>query len=229
MDTTLQLHFFRFKGLRHQFWAFTQMQLAHSNIQKSKGITFYKLLGTGGGDGFQWYPDFSTYALLIQFEEEGAATAFRSSEVFKNYVHHAVEHAVFHLQAYESHGYWSKEQPFILHPFQPEQPIAVITRARIKWKYLWKFWRDVPAASKSLEPFTARWMGKGIGEWPLIQQATFSIWASQEQMMDFAYRNPEHRKVIQKTRKLGWYSEEMFARFHPVGMEGTWRGQQWKF
>jgi len=117
----------------------------------------------------------------------------------------------------------------VMHPFQPDKPIAVITRARIKWKYLWAFWKDVPAASKSLEPFDARWTGKGIGEWPLIQQATFSIWENQEAMMDFAYRNPEHRKVIQKTRKLGWYSEEMFARFHPVGMEGSWRGEFFSF
>lgn len=229
MDNTLQLHFFRFEGFRNRFWAFMQMQWAHGDLQRVSGVRFYKLMGTGGGDGFQWYPDFSTYALLMQFDAPEAATAFKASSILKSYLNRAEEHAVFYLQAYESHGYWSKQQPFVMHPFQPDKPIAVITRARIKWKYVRAFWRDVPAASKSLEPFDARLMGKGIGEWPIIQQATFSIWQNQEAMMDFAYRNPEHRKVVQKTRKLGWYAEEMFARFHPVGMEGSWRGERWEF
>ena len=43
-------------------------------------------------------------------------------------------------------------------------------------------------------------------------------------MKAYAYRNKHHREVIQKTRQLGWYKEEMFARFHPYKSEGSWNG-----
>ena len=228
-SNTLQLHFFKFNTFASKFWAFTQMQLAHAKINQQKGIKFYKLLGTGGGDGFQWYPDFSRYALLINFENTDAANCFKYSKIFNQYQKKSTEHAVFYLQAYESHGFWSGIQPFETFSFDETKPIAVITRARIKWQYLLKFWSYVPKTSASLSLFEGRLIGKGIGEWPLIQQATFSIWTSQNKMNAYAYQNPKHREVIKKTRQLGWYSEELFARFHPLKMEGTYEGQHFNF
>jgi hypothetical protein len=61
---------------------------------------------------------------------------------------------------------------------------------------------------------------KGIGEFPLLMQATFSLWKSAESMMDYAYKNPKHTEMVKKTRELGWYSEELFARFEPYKIEG---------
>jgi hypothetical protein len=61
---------------------------------------------------------------------------------------------------------------------------------------------------------------KGIGEFPLLMQATFSLWASSEAMMNYAYQNPMHSEMVKKTKELKWYSEELFARFqifHQVG------------
>ncbi len=228
-NNLLQLHFFEYKSLSSKFWAFTQMQLAHAKLTKLSGLKFYKLLGTGGGDGFQWYPDFGRYALLINFDSNEQAKNFLTSDVYLAYTQKCSEHCVFYLQPYEAHGLWDGQQPFVLKPFQENKPIAVITRARIKWKYLLKFWSFVPKTSESLTAYEGRLMGKGIGEWPLIQQATFSIWESQDKMNAFAYQNPKHREVIKKTRQLGWYAEEMFIRFHPLKMEGTWQGQHWEF
>jgi hypothetical protein len=65
----------------------------------------------------------------------------------------------------------------------------------------------------------------GVGEWPLIQQATISIWKTQKEMLDYAYKNPKHREVVMLTRKLNWYKEEMFARFVPYKFEGKWDGK----
>jgi hypothetical protein len=65
----------------------------------------------------------------------------------------------------------------------------------------------------------------GVGEWPLIQQATISIWKTQREMIDYAYKNPKHREVVMLTRKLKWYKEEMFARFVPYKFEGKWEGK----
>jgi hypothetical protein len=39
--------------------------------------------------------------------------------------------------------------------------------------------------------------------------------------MDYAYQNPHHAEMVRKTRSLGWYSEELFARFEIVAVEGN--------
>ncbi|MFN5849688.1 MAG: DUF3291 domain-containing protein, partial [Chitinophagales bacterium] len=65
---------------------------------------------------------------------------------------------------------------------------------------------------------------KGIGEAPLVQMATFSIWESAETLRNFAYNSPEHLEAIKKTRELDWYQEEMFARFQPYKSQGIWGG-----
>jgi hypothetical protein len=64
-----------------------------------------------------------------------------------------------------------------------------------------------------------------VGEWPLIQQATLSVWKTKAEMMDYAYKNQHHKEVVQLTRKLNWYNEEMFARFVPYKFHGKWNGK----
>ena len=53
----------------------------------------------------------------------------------------------------------------------------------------------------------------GIGELPLVEQATFSVWSNAEALEGFAYRSPNHAKRIRETHRYGWYSEEQFTRF----------------
>ena len=57
-----KIFFFKFKKNKKR--AFTEMGLLHRKIQKTNGLFFLKLLGTGGGNGFSLSPDFSTYAIL---------------------------------------------------------------------------------------------------------------------------------------------------------------------
>lgn len=44
-------------------------------------------------------------------------------------------------------------------------------------------------------------------------------------MMQYAYTSQYHKEVVQKTRELGWYKEELFARFVPYKSEGSWEGE----
>ena len=98
-------------------------------------------------------------------------------------------------------------------PWQHVEQVAVLTRATINWRRLWAFWRTVPAASRAAQGAEGLRFSLGLGELPLVRQATFSVWNSLTEMQRFAYHSEAHRVAIQRTRTERWYSEELFARF----------------
>ena len=66
-----------------------------------------------------------------------------------------------------------------------------------------------PSESHIIEAF-------GIGESPFGLQGTFSIWRNEASIKDFAFKGAAHVLVIRQTHEVGWYSEELFARFKVV-------------
>ena len=65
----------------------------------------------------------------------------------------------------------------------------------------------------------------GLGEVPLVLQATLSVWEDLVSVQRFAYGGGAHAGVIQRTRREGWYREEFFARFQPLSSWGSWDGR----
>ena len=123
---------------------------------------------------------------------------------------------------------WSGGNPFTASSDIDEANplIAVITRATIRPSKLIKFWRFVPISQRPIQQGCPGLIyTKGIGEAPLVQMATFSIWESTEALRNFAYHSPEHLEAIKKTKELDWYQEEMFVRFQPYKSQGTWGGE----
>ena len=115
-----------------------------------------------------------------------------------------------------SNGLWDKVNPFNYKKTEnidPNNKIGVITRGKIKLIKQLDFWLNVPAASKAIKFAKGVEFYKGIGELPFLSQATFSVWKDAKSIHDFAYKNNAHAEVINKTRKRGWYSEDLFARF----------------
>ena len=94
-----------------------------------------------------------------------------------------------------------------------DEKIGITTRANLRPRRLLEFWRAVPAASKAIQNAKGVLWYKGVGEWPLVQQATFSLWNSLEEVKDFAYKSSHHAAIVKKTRKRNWYKEDLFARF----------------
>jgi len=199
------------------------MGLRPFNNKISPDLIFSKMLGTGGGNGFSLAPDFSTYAWLASWKsQESAENFFKTNVVFKKNILKAHEFVTFHLKTATSHGEWNKQNPFHGEEVLPtSKPIAVITRAKIKLSKAHLFWKYVPGAAKSIDNYKERLFGVGVGEIPVFEQATFSVWQSAEAMKNFAYTNQHHAVVVKKTRELQWYSEELFARFNIIKVEGT--------
>ncbi|TVP43686.1 MAG: spheroidene monooxygenase [Mongoliibacter sp.] len=202
------------------------MKMGLSALKNVQGLTFYKILGSGVRNGFSAIPNFGTYVLLCVWESEADSSKFfKEHPFFKTYQKRSVENFTVYLHFAESHGVWDGTQPFTKNcKLSLDKPVLILTRASIRLNKLWSFWNKVGKVSKSLNHYDDVVLSIGVGEWPLIQQATLSIWRTQSEMLDYAYKNPKHKEVVLLSRKLNWYKEEMFARFVPYKFEGTWEG-----
>jgi hypothetical protein len=182
-----------------------------------ESLRFWKALGVGGKGGFSILPDFSTYCLLTVFDDTAAAEAFLESETVKFYTTTASDFKHYLLHNIQSHGLWGGQNPFQTGvTLTANEPVAIITRATIKPHLALKFWMNVPDAAQSMAQHDGQILSKGIGEWPIFMQATFSIWQNIDSMKAYAYQNQSHKTMIKKTKEIGWYSEELFARFHLI-------------
>lgn len=221
------LSFFRYDTFKAKLWGFKMMQFAHKDLARVKGQSFYRLLGSGIGLGFNPLPDWSTYALLqVWDQEQDAVDFFASSQLFQKYEANSVERCTLFMRNISAAGTWVGKYPFDkCTELDPKEPIAVITRATIKWNWLLRFWKYVPTSEKGLAGNDGLVYTKGVGEVPIVQMATFSLWKDFESVKKFAYNSKEHKEAINKTRKNEWYSEELFARFHPYRFIGSWEGK----
>jgi hypothetical protein len=86
------------------------------------------------------------------------------------------------------------------------------------------FWRAVPPVSADLHRSPGLRLAVGIGEAPVGLQGTFSLWDTDDSLTDFAHRRGPHVEAIRRTAEVGWYAEELFARFAVLSVEGTFDG-----
>ncbi len=217
-----RISFYHFGTTSSRWWAFKQMRQAHAQLQNQEGLKFYKLMGSGAGKGFSIKPDWKVYAFIQVWQQESDIQAFEKSTWHKELILHSNGEWHFDLSPYKSKGTWNGLEPFAENEELASPLMAVITRASIKWTHLIPFWLAVPAVSRIIQKQKSLLFQKGIGEWPLIEQATFSIWEREGAMRDFAYRQKEHQNVVRKTRSLKWYREEQFTRFSVIRQYGDW-------
>ncbi|TDB59841.1 DUF3291 domain-containing protein [Arundinibacter roseus] len=207
------------------WWALRQMGL--KILEKSAGATFSKMLGSGR-KGFDLMPNFRKYTFLASWENDRQANDFFASPAFQTYASRATEHYTIKMQPMQVHGHWDGKEPFSVSERigkNYQGPVVVLTRAKIHVTKLLDFWRHVPQVHASLKKSPGVLLAMGIGENPITQQATVSIWDSVESLKKFAYQTTGHKEIVHRTRQRGWYSEELFARFVPTATQGTLDGK----
>ncbi len=223
MNQVVTFSFFKFNNWSAKYFALKGMGTSEDILKNVHGLQFYKVLGSGGGTGFSWIPDLSVYGLLCTWSGMEAAQKFHSSSNYiQGYISRSEKNVSFWLVPIHSHGTWSNVNPFTIAAEKKNSTIAVLTRATIKPSKLFAFWKTVKAVGKRVNRSPGIVFSKGIGEWPLFQQATFSIWEDEKSMKEYAYNSREHLDVIKQTRKNKWFSEELFARFYVMDVKGNW-------
>jgi len=210
-------------------WGLAQMGTSPALLRQVAGLRFFRLLGSGADNGFGLWPNLQRYSLLAVWENEAAAEHFFSaSTLWSAYQHRSQEMWHLHLAPIKSHGLWNGVNPFAYTTPEADVgtgPVAVLTRAAIRWHKTVRFWQFVDPTNARLSGAPGLLAAIGIGELPVVRQATFSVWESAEAMQQFAYRDEQHREVIKLTRQEKWYTEELFARFRVLGSAGTLDGQ----
>ncbi|MBC7675054.1 MAG: spheroidene monooxygenase [Rhodoferax sp.] len=225
---TVSLSLFRFDGIAARLWVLAQMGAARIAFARMPDVGFWKLCGSGTGEGFRPKPNWGVWAILAAWPDE--ATARRNvgeAGVYKRWRKRARESWTVYLDPISVRGQWSGKAPFLaeLAPEGDERSLAVLTRASLKPSKILRFWNRVPDISSVIGADPNVMFKIGIGELPLLHQVTFSIWPDAGSMAKFARGDGPHGRAICAVREGDWFAEELYARFAVTGSDGQWGGR----
>ena len=185
----------------------------NKNLINTDGLKFIKLFGTGSREGFSLIPDFSSYVIISSWENDHFRKKFiAKNSIINEIINRSSSRVEIKIDPYSFKGSWNGINPFKNSSLYSGGKIIVITRARVRFNKLINFLINTSLAAKSIKSHNGAEFYKGIGELPIIEQATISIWKSEQEMKDYAYSDKNHLKIINKARKDKWYSEELFVR-----------------
>jgi spheroidene monooxygenase len=232
--TCVSLSLFRFDAPGARLWVLGQMGAARIGLSRMPDLGFWKLCGSGTGEGFTPVPNTAVWAILAAWPDRGRAEAgLAGGAVFRRWQARADESWTLLLDPLAARGRWGG-----VAPFGPEGagcpwaavgagagPVAALTRASLRPSRLVRFWQRVPDISATIgdDPNVA--FKIGIGELPFLHQVTFSIWPDTASMAAFARADGPHARAIRAVRAEGWFREELYARFRILGKFGTWGGR----
>jgi spheroidene monooxygenase len=221
----VSLTLFRFTSLPARLWVLGQMGVARLSFMRMSQIGFWKLCGSGTGEGFTPKPNTAVWAILATWPDaETARTLISSAPVFRRWHAHATESWTILLEPTSARGQWSGVSPFTATAAPDTGPIVALTRASMRASTFLRFWRRVPDISAAIGHDPNVIFKIGIGEVPLLHQITFSVWPDAASMAHFARGDGPHGRAIQAVRAENWFAEELYARFRILDDWGTWGG-----
>lgn len=210
---------------RSRGWGWLRFVTGRMAVRGTPGLRFVKVLGSGRGGGFGTAPSPTIQGLFCVFDDAASADAFVSSTgAFQAWRSRARECFTVKLRAYSVRGSWSGMRPALGAAAPVDGPIAALTRASIRPTRARRFWRMEPQAERELEATHGCLLATGVGEAPLLRQATFTLWDSVASMDAYA-RTGAHLAAIRASAQGAFFSESMFVRFVPEGAQGSWRGR----
>jgi spheroidene monooxygenase len=206
-------------------WGWWRVARGQRSLQGQPGLVFAKALGSGHDGGFGLRPSATRQGLLAVFQGEDLADEFieRSPHV-QAYCRRSRETCILKLRATSSRGSWGGHSIAVTAQAAAQQPVVALTRASIRPRRAGAFWRQSPPSETSLARAQGCRLAVGLGEAPVLRQATLSLWQSQEHMDAYA-RSGAHLAAIHAAYDGRYFSESMFVRFVPEGAQGSWRGR----
>lgn len=204
------------------------MGAARLALRREHRALFWKLCGSGTGEGFTPRPNWGVWAIVAVWPDEATArAAVAESPVWRRWRARATEAWTVFLDPLSARGRWAGVNPFLPEAATPGEqrgPLAALTRATVKPARALRFWDRVPSISAVIgrDPNVA--FKIGIGEVPLLHQVTFSIWPDTASMAAFARGDGPHARAIRAVRDGNWFNEELYARFRLLGSTGCWNG-----
>ena len=215
--------------LRPAYWPWGWRRIAFSRWvpEKDYGLRFMKTLGSGRDGGFGLTPSAAHQGLFCIFSNLQSATDFIAhSPLVARYRERSEECLLVTLQPTSSRGTWDGVALSAGEPLPDDAPVAALTRASIRPQSALAFWRHAPAAQNGLAHADGCEIAVGLGEAPLLRQATFSLWRNEQAMNAYA-RTGAHQEAIRAAWQHEFFSESMFVRFAPISLQGSWKGRHY--
>ncbi|HEV2068456.1 MAG TPA: hypothetical protein VGR26_01535, partial [Acidimicrobiales bacterium] len=186
MPPLASFHLHRYPA-RHAVTAMADLVARRRALEATPGLRFARRLGTGKGSAMGFGGDLRRWATFAVWDDDEALDAFLSSSpVAARWAEHAEETWSVRLAPLSAHGSWggvavlagmAGETPPAADR-GPDEPVAVLTRARIRVRHWPAFYRSVPAVDDHFRRSPGILAALGIGEAPVGLQATFSLWRS---------------------------------------------------
>ncbi|NBW48104.1 MAG: spheroidene monooxygenase [Betaproteobacteria bacterium] len=207
----------------HLLWGWGRFLFGRFALQRWPGLRFAKVMGSGHEGGFGLRPSFSRQGLFCVFAGHEAADAFLASDWLRQTEPHLQSWRWLKLEAYASRGRWSGHEIRASASPPVDEPVVSLTRASIRWSQTRRFWRMAPPAEAALAQATGCSLSVGLGEAPVLRQATLSVWDSVAAMNAYA-RSGAHEQAIRTAYSDRHFSESMFVRWRLLGQGGHHAG-----
>lgn len=206
-------------------WGLSRLVLGAWAIDRSAGLRFVRVLGSGRDGGFGLSPGWRYQGLMAFFDEEAQARHFAAqSTAVRDRLARSEQSLLAVLCATSARGSWAGVSLQAGTEADTGAPIAVLTRASIRPRQAATFWRHSPGSERALSRAPGCQLAVGLGEAPVLRQATFSLWDNAAAIDAYA-RHGAHGHAARRAWEDGWFSEWMFVRFRILSMQGSWQGR----